>query len=202
MAGSQPVCVQLGPVMRSVLRSPCQQKRREALQLRRRYRAVLAQADGDTLLAASEAASLVSKFVDLVATASPAPLQPAVNVLGMDIASTVALQPTYPGLARLAVRCPAPHKIRCNRDNAMRCHCSPRPVCLAWITQAQLGAEVFGPEQALRCISLSKRNRRKRNFAVRCRWSTPQRGAPKRYSIARLQEPSKAWPGGQLALHF
>ena len=139
MAGSQPVCVQLGPVMRSVLRSPCQQKRRrEALQLRRRCRAVLAQADGDTLLAASEAASLVSKFVDLVATASPAPLQPAVNVLGMDIASTVALQPTYPGLARLAVRCPAPHKIRCNRDIAMRCHCSPRPVCLAWTTASTI----------------------------------------------------------------
>ena len=83
----------------------CPRRRHKARSLARRCRrAALAQADGDTLLAVSEAASLVSRFVDLVATASPAPLQPAVNVIGMDIASTVALQPTMPGLARLAVR--------------------------------------------------------------------------------------------------
>ena len=157
MAGSQPVCVQLGPVMRSVLRSPCQQKRREALQLRRRCRAVLAQADGDTLLAASEAASLVSKFVDLVATASPAPLQPAVNVLGMDIASTVALQPTFPGLARLAVRCPL--RIKLTASATLLFAASAAPGQCAWHgLYDQVAADLLGPGQALRCVALLQTN--------------------------------------------
>ena len=103
LTGSQPVCPSLSRP--ASLPAQCQRRRHEARRLARHCRqAALAQADGDTLLAASEAASLVSRFVDLVATASPAPLQPAVNVIGMDIASAVALQPTMPGLARLAVR--------------------------------------------------------------------------------------------------
>ena len=101
--GSQPVCPKVSRP--ASIPAQCQRRRHEARRLARRCRqAALAQANGDTLLAASEAASLVSRFVDLVATASPTPLQPAVNVIGMDIASTVALQPTMPGLARLAVR--------------------------------------------------------------------------------------------------
>lgn len=103
LTGSQPVRPKLSRP--ASVPDQCPRRRHAARRLARRCRqAALAQADGDTLLAASEAASLVSRFVDLVATASPAPLQPAVNVIGMDIASTVALQPTMPGVARLAVR--------------------------------------------------------------------------------------------------
>ena len=104
MAGGGSVCSQTqlaGPALHC---APCLRRRQSVQRLRRQCRAVLTQANGDTLLAASQAASVVSRFVDLVATASPAPLQPAVNVIGMDIASTVALQPTMPGVARLAVR--------------------------------------------------------------------------------------------------
>lgn len=46
-------------------------------------------------------ATTVQTVVDHLATVAPTPLQPAVNVLGGDIASLAALSPTMPGLARL-----------------------------------------------------------------------------------------------------
>jgi hypothetical protein len=48
-------------------------------------------------------ASTVQTFVDTIASAAPEPLQPAVQVIGGDIASVAALQPTIAGLARLTV---------------------------------------------------------------------------------------------------
>jgi len=104
MAGGGSVCTHTQLARPALHCAPCLRRRQSVQRLRRQCTAVLTQANGDTLLAASQAASVVSRFVDLVATASPAPLQPAVNVIGMDIASTVALQPTMPGVARLAVR--------------------------------------------------------------------------------------------------
>lgn len=49
-------------------------------------------------------ASTVETWVQTLASAAPAPLQPAVQVIGGDIASVAALSPTLPGLARLSVR--------------------------------------------------------------------------------------------------
>lgn len=48
-------------------------------------------------------ASSVQNIVDSIASAAPGPLQPAVQVIGGDVASVAALAPTMPGLARLAV---------------------------------------------------------------------------------------------------
>lgn len=48
-------------------------------------------------------ASTVQTFVDTIASAAPQPLQPAVQVIGGDIASVAALSPTLPGLLRLTV---------------------------------------------------------------------------------------------------
>jgi len=48
-------------------------------------------------------ASTVQTFVDTIASAAPEPLQPAVQVIGGDIASVAALSPTMPGLLRLTV---------------------------------------------------------------------------------------------------
>lgn len=48
-------------------------------------------------------ASSVQNIVDTIASAAPGPLQPAVQVIGGDIASVAALAPTMPGLARLTV---------------------------------------------------------------------------------------------------
>lgn len=46
-------------------------------------------------------ANSVQSVVDAVASAAPAPLQPVVSLVGDDLASVVALDPTLPGLARL-----------------------------------------------------------------------------------------------------
>eukprot|EP00775_Hariotina_reticulata_P012397 gene12397-12532_t len=46
-------------------------------------------------------ASSVQTLVDTIASAAPEPIQPAVQVIGGDIASVAALAPTIPGLARL-----------------------------------------------------------------------------------------------------
>lgn len=48
-------------------------------------------------------ASTVQTFVDTIASAAPEPLQPAVQVIGGDIASVAALSPTMAGLFRLTV---------------------------------------------------------------------------------------------------
>lgn len=48
-------------------------------------------------------ASSVQNIVDSIASAAPGPLQPAVQVIGGDVASVAALAPTMPGLARLTV---------------------------------------------------------------------------------------------------
>ena len=53
-----------------------------------------------------EVASIASTFASAVewcTTAAPQPLQPAVQVIGGDIASVVALSPTLPAVARLGV---------------------------------------------------------------------------------------------------
>lgn len=49
-------------------------------------------------------ASSVQTLVDTIASAAPEPLQPAVQVIGGDIASVAALSPTMAGVARLTVR--------------------------------------------------------------------------------------------------
>lgn len=49
-------------------------------------------------------ATSVESIVNSIASHAPAPLQPAVQVIGGDIASVAALAPTIPGLARLTVR--------------------------------------------------------------------------------------------------
>lgn len=48
-------------------------------------------------------ASSVQSIVDTIASAAPGPLQPAVQVIGGDVASVAALAPTMPGLVRLTV---------------------------------------------------------------------------------------------------
>lgn len=48
-------------------------------------------------------ASTVQTFVDTIASAAPVPLQPAVQVIGGDIASVAALSPTMAGVMRLTV---------------------------------------------------------------------------------------------------
>jgi hypothetical protein len=48
-------------------------------------------------------ASSLQTWVDTIASAAPEPLQPAVQVIGGDIASVAALSPTMPGLLRLTV---------------------------------------------------------------------------------------------------
>jgi hypothetical protein len=50
------------------------------------------------------AGDAVKGLFSMVATATPAPLQPAVQVIGADLSGLIALQPTLPGLARLGVR--------------------------------------------------------------------------------------------------
>lgn len=49
-------------------------------------------------------ASSVQTLVETITSAAPEPLQPAVQVIGGDIASVAALSPTMPGLMRLTVR--------------------------------------------------------------------------------------------------
>jgi hypothetical protein len=59
-------------------------------------------------LAVAEIASIASAVQDLMDTivqGTPAPLQPAVQVVAGDVASAAALAPTLPGVARLAVSC-------------------------------------------------------------------------------------------------
>ncbi len=48
-------------------------------------------------------ATSVESIVNSIASHAPGPLQPAVQVIGGDIASVAALSPTLPGLARLTV---------------------------------------------------------------------------------------------------
>lgn len=48
-------------------------------------------------------ASTLQSVVDAVTNVAPAQLQPAVQVIGGDVASVVALTPTLPGVARLTV---------------------------------------------------------------------------------------------------
>ena len=48
--------------------------------------------------------SVVELVANNLASSAPAPLQPAVTVLGGDIASLLALSPSGPGIARLMVR--------------------------------------------------------------------------------------------------
>jgi hypothetical protein len=53
-----------------------------------------------------EIASIASTFqtaVEWAATAAPEPLQPAVQIIGGDLASVVALSPTLPAVGRLGV---------------------------------------------------------------------------------------------------
>lgn len=59
-------------------------------------------------------ASTVQTFVDTIASAAPEPLQPAVQVIGGDIASVAALSPTMPGLLRLTVSGVTPWSTSCN----------------------------------------------------------------------------------------
>ena len=55
------------------------------------------------LAALESVASAVQAGVEQIASASPAALQPAVRLIGGDVASTLGLSPTLPGLARLSV---------------------------------------------------------------------------------------------------
>lgn len=146
MAGTSPICPT--QLTRPALHcAPCLRRQQSVQTLRRQCTAALAQANGETLLAATEAASLVSRFVELVATASPAPLQPAVNVLGMDIASTVALQPTPPGLARLAVRAGSTSSCLTSgpRCYLLLCICGPsyRAVCASVVADIGRGVDLL-----------------------------------------------------------
>ena len=56
------------------------------------------------LAALENVASAVASGVDQIASASPAALQPFVQLIGGDVASAVALSPTPAGVARLSVR--------------------------------------------------------------------------------------------------
>lgn len=51
----------------------------------------------------AELATTVQSAVEYVSSIAPGPIQPAVEVIGGDIASLVALAPTVPGIARLVV---------------------------------------------------------------------------------------------------
>ena len=51
--------------------------------------------------------SSVQNASNVLATVSPSFLQPTVNILGSDVASTIALTPSWQGLSRLAVSFPA-----------------------------------------------------------------------------------------------
>lgn len=73
-------------------------------------------------------ASSVQTLVDTIASAAPEPLQPAVQVIGGDIASVAALSPTMAGLARLTVRAqnssgrgPHPHTLACTQLCTTNC---------------------------------------------------------------------------------
>jgi hypothetical protein len=74
-----------------------------ATRRRTRAAALEVQALGDLAAALHSAAAIVSAGTDALAAAS-GPLEPAVRVVGGDIAAVADLQPTLPGIARLSVR--------------------------------------------------------------------------------------------------